>query len=97
MVTKESMLIRLRKAFDIAKPIGIAGFGTGFIGPFFLHPTSNQGPLFGIIISGPLSFVCGMFMGFVSTYFVRVRYDLVQFIGGITCVAATAAYLVVTK
>jgi len=50
-----------KEAFEVAKFIGIVGFGAGFIGPLIVHPGSNQGPLFGIIISGPLSFIYGMF------------------------------------
>jgi hypothetical protein len=31
-----------KEAFEAAKFIGIVGFGAGFIGPFFVHPGSNQ-------------------------------------------------------
>jgi uncharacterized membrane protein YeaQ/YmgE (transglycosylase-associated protein family) len=40
----------------------IAGI-LGFFGPLVFMPQSNQGPLFGIFIAGPLGFVGGMIGG----------------------------------
>ena len=53
-----------KEAFAAAKFIGIVGFGAGFIGLFLVHQGSPQGPLFGIIISGPLIFAFGLFIGY---------------------------------
>ena len=39
--------------------IGGVGFLCGFVGPIILNPASNQGPLFGIFITGPLGFLLG--------------------------------------
>jgi len=39
--------------------IGAAGFAAGFFGPLIFAPDANQGPLVGILISGPLGLVLG--------------------------------------
>jgi hypothetical protein len=88
-----------KEAFEIAKFVGIVGFGAGFIGPFFVHPGSNQGPLFGIIISGPLSFAFGMFMGFLPAIFPplrKIRYDILKFVGAFICFFAIASYMIIS-
>lgn len=43
--------------------LGAIGFAGGFFGPIVFMPDSNQGPLFGIFISGPLGFVAGLVIG----------------------------------
>ncbi len=43
---------------------GGAGF-LGFVGPIILSPDSNQGPLLGIFITGPLGFFFGLFLGVI--------------------------------
>ena len=89
-----------KEAFEVAKFIGIVGFGAGFIGPLIVHPGSNQGPLFGIIISGPLSFIYGMFIGFLPVIFSpfkKVRYDILKVVGALICFAAITAYLIASK
>ena len=43
--------------------IGFIGFTIGFIGPIIFSPESNQGPLLGIFITGPLSFLAGLIGG----------------------------------
>jgi MFS family permease len=45
--------------------VGAAGFLAGFLGPIALTPEANQGPLLGILITGPLGFVAGAILGFV--------------------------------
>ena len=40
--------------------IGGSGFLVGFIGPVTLRPDSNQGPLLGIIYTGPLATCLGL-------------------------------------
>ena len=89
-----------KEAFEAAKFIGIVGFSAGFIGPFFVHPGSPQGPLFGIIISGPLSFVFGLFIGYLPVIFSplkKIRPDVLKFIGAIMCFAVTTTYLIASK
>ena len=39
--------------------VGSVGFGLGFVGPLVVMPSSNLGPLLGILITGPLGFVAG--------------------------------------
>ena len=46
-----------------AVPLGVVGFSAGFFGPIIFTPESNQGPLLGIFITGPLSFVTGGITG----------------------------------
>jgi hypothetical protein len=45
--------------------VGAAGFVAGFVGPIILRPDANQGPLLGILITGPLGFLIGGIGGFV--------------------------------
>jgi hypothetical protein len=46
-------------AFAWVLIIGGAGFATGFFGPLIFAPDANQGPLVGILISGPGGVVLG--------------------------------------
>jgi len=39
--------------------IGSIGFCVGFFGPMIFTPESNQGPLLGILITGPAGFILG--------------------------------------
>lgn len=39
--------------------VGVAGFLAGFVGPMIMAPSSNIGPLIGIIYTGPAAFVVG--------------------------------------
>ena len=45
--------------------LGAIGFCAGFFGPIILTPEANQGPLFGIFISGPLGLILGGIGGLV--------------------------------
>lgn len=45
--------------------IGATGFIVGFFGPMIFAPESNQGPLLGLFITGPLGFVAGAIGGAV--------------------------------
>ena len=40
-------------------------FALGFFGPMILSPSSNQGPLLGILITGPLGTVFGFIVGVI--------------------------------
>ncbi|MGH7632068.1 MAG: hypothetical protein ACREOF_22255 [Gemmatimonadales bacterium] len=42
---------------------GGIGFALGFFGPMLLDPSSGNGPLLGIFITGPLGFVAGLCWG----------------------------------
>jgi hypothetical protein len=39
---------------------GATGFAIGFFGPILLDPSSGNGPLLGIFITGPLGFLGGL-------------------------------------
>ena len=43
--------------------LGLAGFLSGFIGPIMLAPDANQGPLLGILITGPTGALLGSVLG----------------------------------
>jgi len=43
--------------------LGTVGFLGGFIGPIIFTPGANQGPLLGILITGPLGFSFGIIGG----------------------------------
>ena len=43
--------------------VGVAGFLAGFIGPMLLAPNANQGPLLGILITGPTGALLGSVLG----------------------------------
>jgi len=43
--------------------IGFTCFIAGFVGPMIFAPGSNQGPLLGILITGPLGVVFGFVVG----------------------------------
>ena len=43
--------------------LGITGFLSGFIGPMILAPDANQGPLLGILITGPTGALLGSVLG----------------------------------
>jgi hypothetical protein len=44
---------------------GGIGFAAGFFGPMILSPSSNQGPLLGILITGPAGLLIGAVLGAV--------------------------------
>ncbi len=45
--------------------LGGLGFCAGFFGPMILSPESNQGPLLGIFITGPVGVVVGAVWGYL--------------------------------
>lgn len=45
---------------------GAAGFLAGFFGPMIVAPGANQGPMAGIIITGPLGVMAGAILGGLS-------------------------------
>lgn len=48
--------------------IGGICFALGFFGPMILSPSSNQGPLLGILITGPLGTVFGFIVGVIREF-----------------------------
>ncbi len=56
---------RKRIACALVGGAGIGGpsFAAGFFGPMFLSPESNQGPMLGIFITGPVGFTVGVVAG----------------------------------
>jgi len=51
------------KVFRWTVVLGITGFLSGFIGPMTLAPDANQGPLLGILITGPTGALLGSVLG----------------------------------
>jgi hypothetical protein len=45
--------------------VGAFGFIAGFFGPLIFMPESNQGPLLGLLFTGPVGFVLGLIGGAV--------------------------------
>jgi len=52
--------------------LGGIGFLAGFFGPLILSPEANQGPLLGILITGPLGFFVGAVLGWFYAS-IRIR------------------------
>jgi len=46
--------------------LGGIGFVAGYVGPIVFMPESNQGPLLGIFITGPLGFLIGLVAGAIG-------------------------------
>lgn len=53
----------LRSALMGGLTIGGISFALGFFGPMILTPKSNQGPMLGIFITGPIGFGVGLLVG----------------------------------
>ena len=58
-----SVQARLKWALIGGIVVGGLGFIVGFFGPLIWAPHSNQGPLLGIFVTGPIGFVVGAVMG----------------------------------
>jgi hypothetical protein len=54
--------------------LGGTGFAAGFFGPIALNPDANQGPLVGILITGPLGTLAGLALG-VLLKFLPLAYE----------------------
>jgi hypothetical protein len=63
--TFEDESLRGMSAMRWGAIIGAIGFLAGVIGPILLSPSSNQGPLLGFFITGPLGFVVGVIFGWI--------------------------------
>jgi len=49
--------------------LGSTGFIIGFVAPIIFTPSSNQGPLLGIFITGPIGFLIGLIGGGLYWFF----------------------------
>ena len=49
----------MTRALIYAIVLGTIGFAGGFFGPMILDPTSGNGPMLGIFITGPGGFILG--------------------------------------
>ena len=58
----------LRKALKVGVRVGAIGFALGFFGPMILDPSSGNGPLLGIFITGPGGFIIGTLFGLLREY-----------------------------
>ena len=47
---------------------GLIGFSLGFFVPMLIDPTSGNGPLLGIFITGPGGFVVGLLIGAIRAH-----------------------------
>jgi hypothetical protein len=63
-----------RGALRPAVIVGGIAFLLGFVGPMVVTPESNQGPMLGIFITGPLGFLVGLIWGMVAGW-LRSRTD----------------------
>jgi hypothetical protein len=51
-----------------ALTMGAVGGAAGFFGPMILSPEANQGPLLGILITGPGGALAGLVLGFIFRF-----------------------------
>lgn len=54
---------RREHPIGFALTVGAAAFLVGFVGPMIFSPGANQGPLLGILITGPAGLVVGLLWG----------------------------------
>ena len=53
--------------------LGGTGFAAGFFGPIALNPDANQGPLVGLLITGPLGALAGLVLGAICRFLSLAR------------------------
>ncbi len=54
---------RTNEPISWALTLGGIGFALGFFGPMLLDPSSGNGPMLGIFITGPGGFILGLLFG----------------------------------
>ncbi len=64
----------LALTFGGAIVVGAIGFVGGFFGPMIWAPGANQGPLLGLLYTGPLGFLLGAVGGFLYALVRRWRH-----------------------
>jgi hypothetical protein len=57
---------RIRASWRAGRLVGGVGLALGFVGPLLLTPKASLGPLFGILLTGPIGFVVGALIGAVG-------------------------------
>jgi hypothetical protein len=57
---------RIRASWRAGWWVGGIGLALGFVGPLVLTPKASLGPLLGVLLTGPVGFVFGAFIGAVS-------------------------------
>jgi hypothetical protein len=68
--------------------LGGTGLATGFFGPLTFVPEANQGPLLGLIVTGPAGFVLGIVLGTLFRFLpVERAFNLKALCGGAMLVA----------
>lgn len=76
--------------------LGAAGFAAGFFGPMLFVPESNQGPLVGILMSGPAGALLGLvLLGICTVIGISARLQWRLLIG--TAVAGALAVLILVQ
>jgi hypothetical protein len=76
--------------------LGATGFAAGFFGPLILRPDSNQGPLLGIFITGPLGAIVGVALGTILSAVRSWRSPQMALWIALSCVLYVAGILVYT-
>ena len=78
--------------------LGLVGFLCGYLGPIILNPNANQGPLVGIFVTGPISFVFGIVLGIIcdTSNKARVNQDSILSIAGVI-IACLSLYLILPE
>ena len=74
----------------------LAWFLAGFIGPMIVVPSANQGPMVGIFITGPLGFIAGAILGWLSVLFKAERRQAKNALYGLAAVGTIAIIYFVT-
>ncbi len=59
---------RIKHSMLVATIIGGTSFIIGFVGPMIFTPKANQGPLLGILFTGPVGFLLGFILGIFSSF-----------------------------
>ena len=62
------MVHAVRRVLKWMFTVGGICFAIGFFGPMLLAPGANQGPLLGILITGPLGLLLGLVIGIVREF-----------------------------
>lgn len=60
-------------SYPLAGAILLGAFGlvAGVVGPMIWEPRANQGPLIGILVTGPLGVIVGLVVGLVLAFLHR--------------------------
>lgn len=60
---RDELVVILAWTILTAAVVGTIGFLIGFVGPIVFYPDSNQGPLLGFFVTGPLGALAGAVIG----------------------------------